>query len=297
MDGGHAFENQQGKLVRITDKNGLANSAGWWNSITGADLNGDGRTDYILGNLGRNSRYQFREGEPLQIHWADFDANGSMEAIISEVRDGKRVPLHPRDDLFQRLPSLKKTYPSYDEYARADLASLIDATGVSETQQLSVDQFASSILLNTEEGFQRIPLPNEAQMAPVYGALVADFNGDENPDLFLTGNNYLAEAINGPYDASYGLLLHGDGKGGFDSPPQSPWISGDLRGLTHVRLQSSGKTLAVALKNDANMAWLDIFPVTPTHFAPPTVDQAAYMELHYRSGTIQKKNATREPGT
>lgn len=290
------FENRQGKLVHKPMENGGTNGAGWWNSISGADLNGDGRTDYILGNLGYNSRYRAREGKPLQIHWADFDANGSREAIISEVRNGKRVPLHPRDDLFQQLPSLRKTYPRYQDYAQADLASLIGATGLSEPQQLSADRFASGILLNTEEGFHWLPLPNEAQLAPVYGALASDLNGDGYTDLFLTGNNYLAEAINGPYDASYGLLLHGDGKGNFTCPPQSPWLSGDHRGLTHVRVENRGKSLAMVLKNDAPSTWLDIFPAGPPDYSPPDPNQAAYVELHYRSGRIRKKECYRGAG-
>ncbi|MFO7826731.1 MAG: VCBS repeat-containing protein [Cyclobacterium sp.] len=283
------FENQNGKLILKESLPGLEGSSGWWNSIIGTDLNRDGRTDYVLGNLGLNSRYRTRKEAPLQIHWADFDANGSMEAIISHVRDGKRVPVHPRDDLFQQIPSLKKTYPTYHDYALADMASLIEATAEKAPKQLSVEQFASVILMNTDSGFQISPLPNEAQLAPVYGALAEDFNGDGKTDLFLTGNNFAGEAINGPYDASYGLMLHGDAAGTLKVPQQNPWVSGDQRGLTHATLQKSGQTLALALKNNQAIEWLNLFPASPAHFSPPRVKKTAYVMLHYRSGKVRKK--------
>jgi len=283
------FENQKGKLIQKEGIPGLKGSTGWWNSIIGTDLNQDGRTDYVVGNLGLNSRYQTQNGKPLQIHWADFDNNGNMEAIISQVKDGKGVPIHPRDDLFQQIPSLKKKYPTYHDYALADMASLIGSTDNKTPRELSVEQFASVVLLNTEEGFQTVPLPNEAQLAPVYGILAEDFNGDGWQDLFLTGNNYMGEAINGPYDASYGLMLYGNGTGTFKIPEQGPWISGDQRGLTHANIQQIGKSLAIALKNNQAMEWLDLFPVSPPNFSPPNVENTAYVELHYRSGMMRKK--------
>jgi enediyne biosynthesis protein E4 len=48
--------NREGKLVNETDKFGLANTSGWWNTVEIGDLNGDGFPDLVLGNLGLNSR-------------------------------------------------------------------------------------------------------------------------------------------------------------------------------------------------------------------------------------------------
>ena len=79
---------------------------------------------------------------------------------------------------------------------------------------LEAKQFASAVALNTGDGtFALQPLPVEAQLAPVYAALADDFDGDGRMDLLLGGNFYGVTPVRGRYDASYGLLLRGDGAG------------------------------------------------------------------------------------
>jgi len=56
-------------------------------------------------------------------------------------------------------------------------------------------------------------LPIEAQFAPVNSILCNDFDNDGHLDLLLAGNEYQVEVMIGRYDASYGLLLRGNGKG------------------------------------------------------------------------------------
>ena len=50
------FKNTAGKLTRVKNS-GFEKYSGWWNSITGADFDKDGDTDYLIGNLGLNNYY------------------------------------------------------------------------------------------------------------------------------------------------------------------------------------------------------------------------------------------------
>jgi len=49
----------------------------------------------------------------------------------------------------------------------------------------------------------------------INGMVVDDFDGDGNLDLLINGNDYGTSIGIGRYDAFNGLLLKGDGAGGF----------------------------------------------------------------------------------
>src|SRR5690606_7274155 len=67
------FENQKGKLINIVEKTGLEHTSGWWNSINAGDFDNDGDMDYIVGNLGLNTKHRVSSSEPLTVYARDFD--------------------------------------------------------------------------------------------------------------------------------------------------------------------------------------------------------------------------------
>ena len=82
--------------------------------------------------------------------------------------------------------------------------------------KLSVTYGLSSYIENKGDGqFDVRPLPVAAQAAPVFGTLAQDVDGDGNLDAVLVGNDYGSDLVAGRMDAFNGLVLKGDGKGGF----------------------------------------------------------------------------------
>lgn len=101
--------------------------------------------------------------------------------------------------------------------------------------------------------FTTHPLPLEAQFAPVNTTLSCDVNADGNTDLIIAGNGYETEAMTGRYDASYGLVLLGDGKGKFSpvSFEKSGFVlDGNVKDLQFVNVKQQGKFIMAAVNND-----------------------------------------------
>ena len=78
------FHNNQGQgFVDWTEKAGFAAAGtGWWNSIAAADFNGDGRLDYVVGNLGLNTQYHADAQHPALLFYGDFKGEGEEPQIV-----------------------------------------------------------------------------------------------------------------------------------------------------------------------------------------------------------------------
>jgi hypothetical protein len=115
------------------------------------------------------------------------------------------------------------------------------------------ETFATALAHNNGDGsFTLVPLPLEAQLAPVYGILAGDFDRDGKLDLLLAGNFDGVQPAIGRMSASYGLYLRGDGRGGF-TPVQSTtsgfFVPGAARDIQRLRTRT-GDLYVVARNND-----------------------------------------------
>ena len=208
------FRNSGARLERMPVR-GLERSSGWWNRIIAGDFTGDGRVDFIIGNAGLNFRLRASAAEPVQMYVKDFDGNGFPEQIITAYDSGVALPVALRDELTEALPSLKARYPRYADYARQRVQDIFGAA-LAGALVKRVDTFASVLARNNGDGsFTLVPLPREAQIAPVYGLLGGDFDHDGRLDVLLAGNLAGVQPAFGSMTAGYGLLLRGDGRGGF----------------------------------------------------------------------------------
>jgi len=206
-----------GRLERMAPP-GLERSHGWWNRIVAGDFTGDGRTDFVVGNLGLNTRLRASENEPVTMYVKDFDRNGFVEQIVSSYNDGVSYPLALRHDLIRVLPFLEARYPTYEDYARQTVADIFPPAELAGAVLKQAYTFATTLVRNNGDGsFTLVPLPLEAQLAPVYGILAADFDRDGALDLLLAGNFDGVKPEIGRMSAGYGLLLRGvgGGRGGF----------------------------------------------------------------------------------
>jgi hypothetical protein len=72
--------------------------------------------------------------------------------------------------------------------------------------------------------------------------LPADYDKDGNLDLLLLGNHSDNRLKLGSFDAGYGCLLKGDGKGHFDYIPQpisGLCVKGDVKSATLINISNS----------------------------------------------------------
>ncbi len=249
-----AFHQENGRLVDRTAEAGLAGTEGWWNSITVADLNGDGRPDLVLGNLGLNSYLRASPTEPARLYVHDFGHNGTLEQILTFYKHGVSYPLAGRDELVRLLPQLRSRYPSYAAFGASRIEDIFPASELQQATVLEAHVFASSVALNSGYGtFELVPLPVEAQFAPIYGSVAADFDGDGRIDLLLAGNQFGVPPVLGRYDASYGVLLSGTGDGRFvavDMARSHLAIEGQVRHMEPLRHAGGGRLIVVARNND-----------------------------------------------
>jgi hypothetical protein len=255
------FGQTQGRFIDRTEAAGLGGSNGWWNTVSVADLGGNGREDLVLGNLGLNSFLRASRTEPARAYVADFAHNGALQQIVTSYRNGVSYPIVGRDELVQLIPSLRSKYASYRDFGASRIEDIFPAAELAKAKVLEAKEFASSVALNKGDGtFELRPLPMMAQIAPIYAALPGDFDGDGKIDVIIGGNFNGVSPVQGRYDASYGLFLRGDGSGALapvDMRASGLRIDGEVR---HMRLlrAANGERLVVVARNNATVQVLRV---------------------------------------
>jgi hypothetical protein len=246
------FRNAGGGRLAPLAAPSLARSHGWWNRIVAGDFTGDGRVDFVVGNLGLNARLQAAPGEPVTMTVKDFDGNGFAEQVLATYRQGKSYPLPLRDDLIKAIPPLKTRFLNYKDYARRTMDDVFPAEAMKGAVVHRAETFATTLVRNDGGGrFTLVPLPREAQLAPVYGILADDVDGDGRTDLLLGGNFDGVKPEIGRLGASYGLLLRGAAGGAFEpvrAAESGFRVEGQVRDIR--RLRTAGGVRYVVLRNN-----------------------------------------------
>src|SRR5207302_1109042 len=154
-----------GKLVRRNTP-GLEHSEGWWNRIIAGDFTGNGRVDFIVGNVGWNTRLHASEAEPMTMYVKDFNGSGASKQIISLFHHGTSYPIAMRDELIAALPYLKARYPRYADYAGQTVSDIFSPAELAGATFKQARTLATMLARNNGDGsFTLVPLPRAAQLA------------------------------------------------------------------------------------------------------------------------------------
>ena len=233
----------------------LEDLQGWWNGVAVGDFDGDGRLDIIASNWGENTKYQGHRAAPLRLYYADFNEEGVLGLIEAyfEPGMGKYVPENRLDLVSRGMPFLRARFPTFQAFADA---TVDEALGDRQAQArfLEANWLETTLFLNRGDHFEARALPLEAQLAPVFAVVVADLDGDGYEDIFLGQNFFAVEPETSRYDAGRGLLLKGDGHGGWRAlpgPESGVMVYGEQRGAAAADFDGDGRVDLVVTQNAA----------------------------------------------
>ena len=192
-------------------KQTIADTEGWWNCITKSDLDGDGNSDFVVGNWGENFKLKATKEQPLNLYTTDFDGNKTSENVLEwyAPEDEKPYPFASKFDLFGQMPKFKKNNLKYSEYANKKVKDLFSPELLNKAQKNTCKMLYSSIIWNDNGILKLERLPDEAQMSAVFSIVVEDFNQDGIKDIFLAGNFYKVKPEIGRLDGFKGGYFKG----------------------------------------------------------------------------------------
>jgi enediyne biosynthesis protein E4 len=254
------FNNVEGSFQKAENITGFDNTEGWWFSATAGDFDGDGDEDYILGNVGKNNKFQPKKDKPIYVYGKDFDDNGSYDVALSKINEGKLVPVRGKECSSEQNPYLLDKIETFKEFASLEMKDIYGEDKLKDAFQLTAYMFETVYVENLGNGnFKIVKLPNSVQTGPTLSLITKDIDQDGNLDVIGIGAIYDAEVETIRYDSNYGYVLLGDGKGGFVvSNDHDPFIDSDSKAITSIVISGTDYYMVVS-----NNAPLEVFTYDP----------------------------------
>ncbi len=257
------FHNSQGKgFEDWTERAGFASAGtGWWTSIAAADFNGDGRIDYVVGNVGLNTQYRADPVHPALLFAGDFKGAGGPGQLIEAYYEGDKLfPWRTRRDIGASVPAVLKRFPTYDGYSRATLQEILGADRLARARRYAATELRSGVFLSQPDGTYRFePLPRIAQISPLQGMVAGDFDGSGHTGVYAVQNSFAPIPAVGRFDGGLSQLLAGDGTGHFTAvtPLESGLVvPGDAKALVMADVGRDGwPGFIVTRANDTSLVF------------------------------------------
>ena len=253
------FENKNMVFENVTATKGTAQDVGWWYSITKGDFNGDGKNDYVVGNVGENNKFHPSKQYPLELYCSDFDNSGSYDIVLAKYQNNVCYPVRGKECTTEQMPFISKKFPSYSDFAEADINKLYGKDKLDNALHFSASNFSSSILLSSGSTYKVKRLPSTAQFSPLNSFQLTDINGDSHLDIIGVGNNFGIEVETVRYDAGTGIVLLGDGTGNFSQlrSNESGWFTNtDDKDLIYIKI--GGKDCYLIASNSNKIRWIEL---------------------------------------
>jgi hypothetical protein len=256
------FRSGQGRLTDVTSAWGLSGRTSRWNGLSAGDFNGDGRMDLVVTSWGRNMPWGASIQRPLVLIAGNFGGQGlGLVFARADSTTRKEMPLETFARVELAVPSVKTRFRSFTEYSKASVGELLGDQSPAGVR-VGATTFDHLVLLNTGGRFDARVLPPEAQLAPAFAPVVADFDGDGREDLFLAQNFSPTEIETPRLNAGTGLVLMGDGQGSFRPATIAESgirVLGDQRGAAVADYDRDARIdLAVSQNGAATTLWHNV---------------------------------------